>query len=140
VAQTEQLGAILPTLQRLGVTDYDRSNDCAYLVDRLGTFTNSFESSCVLDPDAARLFDGPATTDMATVDATFASTGLDISIAWTTDDPGEAPGYAFFGHCPFCSFLTYAYAQGYGVLPDDIPGHEHFIAISSDWYAWEGPG
>jgi hypothetical protein len=140
VTQTGQLETVLPLFARLGLSTYETDNACLYLEDGRGIFTDSPGDSCDLQPDLARPFDAQATADMDAIRAAFAATGLQIADAWATEDPGEAPGFAFSGHCPSCAWMTFVYAPGYGVLPADMPGHAHFIAISADWFAWEGPG
>ena len=140
VTQAGKLETVLPLFARLGLSTYETDNDCLFLEDGRGIFTDSPGDSCDLQPDLARPFDPAATADVDAIRSALAATGLQIPDAWATEDPGQEPGFAFSGQCPFCTWMTYVYAPHYGLLPADIPGHAHYIAIGSDWFAWEGPG
>lgn len=131
------LNTTLPLLRQLGVTDFENTY-CQGLAYRRGQFSNEPGPDCGIMDDS-QPFDAQAAADYAKVVAAFASTPVNVWSAATDKGMPDSAYYNFEGTCSFCQVIRYDYEPGHH-LPEDVPGHAHYIAVDQDWFVWDGPG
>jgi hypothetical protein len=135
--QVAALSTTLPLLQELGVTDFENSY-CQGLAYSRGQFSNTPGPDCGIMDDS-QPFDAQAKADYAKLVAAFASTPVNVWFAGTNQGIPGGSDYHFRGTCSFCQVMRYNHEPGYH-LPEEVPGHAHYIAVGPDWYVWDGPG
>jgi hypothetical protein len=131
-AQAELLAAVLPTLQHLEVTYYERDQTCRAFSYRRGTFIDPHDNYCgEIETDMP--FDDAATLDVGQLEAALTAAGIDPYRVIGSPSKDE---FEFDTHAPswcvLCPNVKYIHASSTGLPTYDLL--DHYVAVDADWY------